>query len=89
MKRVRIEISGEVQGVFFRKNAATKAQELGLLGWVKNTSNGKVLAEAQGENAQIESFITWCYQGPDAAVVTGVETENIPQEDDLGFMIRH
>lgn len=87
MKRVRITISGQVQGVWYRKNAQAKAQELGLNGWVKNTSNGHVLAEAQGENAALQQFITWCYQGPEAAIVTGVETENIATEECFSFDI--
>jgi len=86
MKRIRIIISGEVQGVFFRKSALEKANELGLSGWVKNSGNG-VLAEAEGDPAKIEQFITWCYRGPDAAVVTGVETQIIPAEGEHGFII--
>ena len=89
MKRVRIRISGEVQGVFYRKSAQDIATELGLGGWVKTLSNGHVLAEAEGEPAQIEQFITWCYRGPDRAVVAGVETENIAVEGDTQFSIRY
>lgn len=87
MKRVRITISGEVQGVFYRKSAQEKASELGLSGWVKNLGNGQLLAEAEGEPAKVEQFITWCYRGPDAAVVTGVDTQNVPTEGESGFII--
>lgn len=87
MKRVRITISGEVQGVFYRKSAQEKATELGLSGWVKNLGNGHVLAEAEGEPAKVEQFITWCYRGPDAAVVTGVNTQNVPIEGESSFII--
>jgi acylphosphatase len=86
MKRVRITISGEVQGVFFRKSALEKATELGLAGWVKNSGNG-VLTEAEGEPISVEKYITWCYRGPEAAVVTGVETQNVAVEGDQGFII--
>lgn len=89
MKRIRITVSGEVQGVFFRKSAQEKASELGLSGWVKNLSNGHVLAEAEGEPAKLEQFITWCYRGPELAMVAGVETENIPLEDERSFIILH
>jgi acylphosphatase len=83
MKRVRIVISGEVQGVFFRKSALAKALELGVTGWIKNSANGHVIAEVQGENQRVETFITWCYQGPEKAVVTGVESNLIPLEDGI------
>jgi acylphosphatase len=88
MKRTRITITGLVQGVWFRKSAQQKAQSLGLSGWVKNLSNGAVLAEAEGKIANVEQFITWCYQGPENAVVTGVETENVPLENDGDFLVR-
>jgi len=87
MKRVRITISGEVQGVFYRKSAQEKATELGLAGWVKNLSNGHVVAEVEGEPAKVEQFITWCYRGPDAAVVAGVETQTIAIEGEHSFII--
>lgn len=86
MKRVRITISGEVQGVFFRKSALEKATELGLAGWVKNSGNG-VLTEVEGAPLKVEQYITWCYRGPDAAVVTGVETQNVAVEGDHSFII--
>lgn len=86
MKRVRLVISGQVQGVFFRKSALEKASELGLAGWVKNSGNG-VLAEVEGEPIKVEQFITWCYRGPDAAVVTGVETQIVPAEGEQSFII--
>ncbi len=72
-KRVQLNITGEVQGVWFRKSTKEKADEIGLTGWVKNQSDGSVLANVQGENAPVEQFITWCYRGPDQAVVTGVD----------------
>lgn len=86
MKRVRITISGEVQGVFFRKSAMARATELGLAGWVKNSGTG-VVTEVEGEPLKVEQYITWCYRGPEAAVVTGVETQNIPTEGDQGFLV--
>lgn len=39
------EVFGRVQGVFFRKYTERKANELGLAGWVRNTSRGSVEGE--------------------------------------------
>jgi acylphosphatase len=36
------EVTGKVQGVFFRKFTIVKATELGLAGWVRNTHRGTV-----------------------------------------------
>lgn len=87
MKRAEIKISGVVQGVYYRKSAQQKARALGLTGWVRNTSNGAVLAEAEGKAMAVEQFITWCYQGPDNAIVTAVDVTYLPLSGDADFMI--
>ncbi len=53
------EIFGKVQKVFFRKYTQQKAQELGLVGWVKNTKAGTVVGSAQGAKEQMDKFKTW------------------------------
>ena len=55
----KFEVSGRVQGVFFRKSTKQKADELGIWGWVRNTARGTVEGEfeyvAQSTNNEIES----------------------------------
>ena len=87
MKRVRITITGKVQGVFYRKSAQAKATALGLSGWVKNLDGNGVLAEVQGEPFGVEEFIRWCHRGPDRARVTRVDTEPVPPRPEKGFRI--
>lgn len=50
-KQIHIFYSGNVQGVGFRFTAQELAKDLGVSGWVKNLSDGKVeiLAEAKEE----------------------------------------
>lgn len=71
-----IQVTGKVQGVFFRASAVRKAQELGIAGWVKNVPDGSVAAEAEGEEAGVETFIGWCRQGPPGARVAEVKVED-------------
>ncbi len=73
--RVHIYVSGLVQGVFFRANAADKAQSLGLFGWVKNLPDGRVELVVEGEKEQVYQMIEWCKIGPPAAEVQDVEVE--------------
>lgn len=87
MKRVRLSITGVVQGVSYRMSARNKAIDLGLNGWVRNLSNGSVLSEAEGSSLAVEQFITWCYQGPENAIVTGVEIEYLPPTGEQAFVI--
>jgi len=70
---VSLKIFGRVQGVCYRACAAEKAQELDLVGWVRNNRDGTVEAEAQGLRDNLNLFVEWCKQGPDLAKVTNVD----------------
>ncbi len=68
-------VSGKVQGVFFRKNAKQRANELNIYGWVKNTNDDKVEILAQGNEQNLKKFIDWCKQGPPKATVENIEVK--------------
>jgi acylphosphatase len=74
-ERVHLFVSGKVQGVFFRLNAKKKAEELGISGWVRNLSDGKVEILAEGVKEKIEELIKWAQKGPLFAKVDGLEIE--------------
>jgi len=89
MRRVRLMISGHVQGVFFRVSCAERAEELGLSGWVRNASAGGVEAVFEGEDAGIDAMLAWCREGPPYAQVDHVTvTEEVPTGA-RGFRITH
>lgn len=71
--RTHIFVSGGVQGVFFRSATAETADGLGLNGWVRNLSDGRVEIIAEGKKEAARSLIEWCYQGTPAAQVAAVE----------------
>lgn len=73
MKRVRLRISGEVQGVGFRYHTMAEAKRLGVTGWVRNVPDGTVEALAEGECAAVDAFAEWCWTGPRMARVAGVK----------------
>ncbi|MDD5450187.1 MAG: acylphosphatase [Candidatus Omnitrophica bacterium] len=56
-KQAKIYYSGFVQGVGFRFTAEHIARDLGLAGWVKNLSDGRVEVAAEGDEAVIDNFI--------------------------------
>jgi acylphosphatase len=49
MARAHVHITGKVQGVFFRQETSGLAEEIGIKGWVRNTSDGGVEAVFEGE----------------------------------------
>lgn len=75
MQRVHIIVTGFVQGVGFRHGARSKAQELGLTGWVKNTVNGKVEIVAEGQKEKLEKLVGWAGKGPFLAEIEDIEVE--------------
>jgi len=68
--RVNMIVEGTVQGVYFRASTREKALQLGLTGWVRNLTDGRVEFEAQGPAQAVEELVIWAKQGPEHARVT-------------------
>ena len=87
--RVRLVVSGRVQGVGFRYAARDAAGEIGVSGWVRNLPDGRVEIVAQGTPAAVASMTAWAYRGPRHASVDGVHVEDLEPSGGLrGFEIR-
>ena len=78
MKRVRVFISGRVQGVFFRAVTQHTAKGFNLSGWVRNVNDGRVEAVFEGADENVNEMLKWCHIGPPAARVEEVITEEEP-----------
>lgn len=59
MKRVRIYVSGRVQGVFFRVYTNDFAKNLAIGGYVKNLRDGRVEIVAEGSEKSLRTLIDW------------------------------
>lgn len=70
-----MRVSGRVQGVFFRSETRDKAVKLGITGWVRNLSDGRVEAVFEGEEERVKEIIEFCKRGPPGAKVTSVEVK--------------
>lgn len=90
LKRVRLVISGRVQGVFFRVSTAREVEKYqSISGWVRNQQNGTVEAVFQGPEAIVNDLINWCQVGPAGAVVDDVYIESLNEKvNETGFQIR-
>lgn len=87
MKCLKIQISGRVQGVWFRASTQRKANELGVKGIVKNLDNGDVYVEAEGNENQLKDFIDWCWVGSELSKVVGVEVNELEEKGFKDFRI--
>lgn len=83
MKRVKVEILGDVQGVGFRFFAERRAIQLGLHGWVGNRYDGAVEVEAEGRAEAVDQFLAALRQGPRSARVEDVRVQWLPYRGDL------
>ena len=88
MKTVRLLIKGKVQGVFYRATAKKSAETLGINGWIKNTEEGDVVAEATGDEEALKTFIDWCRKGPLNAHVTEVIVQHQELRHHQDFLIK-
>ncbi|WIY24822.1 acylphosphatase [Parasedimentitalea psychrophila] len=85
---LRARITGRVQGVAFRAWTRSEAKQRGLSGWVRNDSDGSVLALLMGPASDVAAMVRALSQGPPAARVTDVMTENVePDPEFTGFQI--
>jgi len=87
MKHIKITITGQVQGVWFRQNTAEEAQRLGLVGTVQNLADGNVEIHAQGDEEDLKQLLLWCEVGPPNAEVENVKYSFEKPQEYQGFQI--
>jgi acylphosphatase len=73
--RLRLIVTGRVQGVGFRYATVDEAQRLKLAGWVRNGRDGSVEILAEGPRERLERLAIWCHDGPRGALVTNVSAQ--------------
>jgi acylphosphatase len=89
MKRVKISVTGDVQGVFYRHNTMKEAKSLDIKGWCRNEPDGSVFIVAEGEDAAVNKLIRWAKDGSPLASVENVEVvEEKPTGEEKDFEIR-
>ncbi|MDP1969406.1 MAG: acylphosphatase [Methylobacter sp.] len=89
MRKVKILVSGRVQGVYYRLFTQNKAKHFAIKGSVKNLPDGRVEIIAEAGSMAIEKFIKWCHKGPITARVDHVEiTELQPGELLTSFEVK-
>ncbi len=72
-KHIEIQISGKVQGVWFRDSVRNAANKLELVGYVKNNDDGTVTTEVCGDEKRFKEFIDLCQQGSKSSDVEDIK----------------
>ncbi len=84
MRRVRVRVTGRVQGVFFRESTRRRAEALGVTGWVRNVGHDGVEAVFEGEDSAVEAALEFARSGPAFARVRGFEAVDEPPRGESG-----
>ena len=74
LERVEASVSGRVQGVGFRYFVIRLAADLGLVGWVANTTDGGVRCVAEGRPAALDELERRLQTGPLGSAVVAVDS---------------
>ena len=75
-------VHGRVQGVFFRDATRRLADQHGVAGTVRNTTDGTVEAVFEGPLDAVEKLVAFCEEGPRGA---GVERVEVYEESPEGL----
>ncbi len=84
-RAVHVFVEGRVQGVWFRGWTAREAGALGVSGWVRNLTDGRVEAVFSGNLESVEKMIRLVHSGPPLARVDAVHVEETALVQHNGF----
>lgn len=88
--RVRLVITGLVQGVGYRYFAYQAARRCGVTGWVRNRRDGAVEAQVQGTRAQVDAVVSQLGVGPRWGHVDAIDMSDASMIDgEATFTVRH
>ncbi|HSA52376.1 MAG TPA: acylphosphatase [Yinghuangia sp.] len=87
-QRIRVLVSGRVQGVFYRATCEREARAAGVSGWVRNCPDGRVEAVFEGDPDAVERMAAWVRRGPRKARVDDVELYDEPVQGLRDFVVR-
>lgn len=83
IREMHIFVSGLVQGVGFRAAVKRHAFSLGVKGYVRNLSDGRVEICAQGTEEQLKTFLKIVESEPGRGKVLSFETQFRQQREDF------
>jgi acylphosphatase len=74
-KAARFVVHGTVQGIFFRQFVKEHADDLGLMGHVRNLNDGTVEVVVEGDAEKIGKLAGFLKTGPEHAQIRNVIAE--------------
>ena len=88
-RRWQFRFTGRVQGVGFRATTRAIARKHPVTGWVRNESDGSVLAQIQGDPAAVEAVLAELDATMGRNIRHTTRDESPPEPDETAFEITY
>jgi len=88
-KAVRLYVSGNIQGVFYRAFVKENAEKLNIKGFVRNLEDRRVEVFLEGDYENMKKIIDICNKGPRHAQIRNVEQKTERVQDFKTFKVLH
>ncbi|MDQ3770928.1 MAG: acylphosphatase [Actinomycetota bacterium] len=86
--RVHVFVHGDIEGTGFKEAIHQKATDQGVVGWVKELSDGRIEAVIEGPRDPVYRVVGLCRAGPRGATVSGVQVDREPPRNDKSFKMK-
>ncbi len=87
--RMRILLEGRLQGLNFRYRTQRRAKKLGMTGFVRTLSDGRIEIEVQGSQDNVGKMLAWCQEEPQSShIKTILYRYEAPTERYSDFLVR-
>ena len=88
-KSIRVYITGNIQGIYFRSFIKENAEKYNVKGFVRNLEDGRVEVFLEGNTNDVEKMLEICKVGPKNSQVRDVQTKQEKFQDFKSFKILH
>lgn len=88
-KSVRLYITGNVQGVFFRGFLKDNAEKINVKGFTRNLEDGRIEVFLEGNVDDVNKMVNICKKGPKHSQVRNVEIKPEKFQDFKTFKVLH
>ncbi|WP_027340596.1 acylphosphatase [Halonatronum saccharophilum] len=89
-KAIKVLIKGKIQGVGYRANTHQKATQLGITGYIRNTTGSTIELVGEGEEESLNKLVDYLKVGPSGAEIEEIDVEWIEATGDhIRFAIKY
>ena len=88
-KSIRVYITGNIQGIYFRSFIKENAEKYNVKGFVRNLEDGRVEVFLEGNSEDVNKMVEFCKTGPKHAQVRDIQIKQEKFQDFKNFKVLH